>query len=127
MLGCLRVAAVSSVLSLALLPEARESVVAAGAALPSEVRIVLVILGPLVSAWLLCPALAQAIERPILSMGCFSSAGAVLALAVGCWFVPADGYLEGIARWVGVYFTIVVVFNVGKAVINSAWRHARNG
>ena len=120
MWGCLCLASSAAALSLALLPEARGAVVEACAALPTLLRIGLVLLGPCAGAALLIPALMLADRLPALACGAFSAAGATLALAVGCWFAPSEGLVEGAVRLMGAFFTIRLVVEVGGELLELA-------
>lgn len=117
MWGCLRLATSAAALSLALLPGARGAVVEAAGALPTLLRLGLTLIGPCAAAALLIPAFMLAGRLPSLACGMFSAAGTVLALAVGCWFAPSEGLLEGAARWLGAFFTIGAVVEFGGELL----------
>lgn len=120
MWGCLRLAFIAAALSLVLLPEARAAVVDVGAALPALLRLGLVLFGPCAAAALLIPALMLADRLPALACGAFSAAGAVLVLGVGCWLAPSEGFIENLVRWIGVFFTVRAVVEVGGDLLDHA-------
>lgn len=111
--ACLRLAAIAAALSLVLLPEARGAVFDVVADLPTLLRLGLVLFGPWGAAALLVPALMLADRFPALACCVLSSAGVTLALCVGCWVVPCEGFLEMVAHLLGTFFTVRVVVELG--------------